>query len=354
MEINVLEELLEQLENTDYVPADVWQRLLSVTDAVSLAFISSRARDVARASFGTGVYVRALIEISSYCRRGCYYCGLRCANRTASRYRLTRQQILECCRTAAERGFNTFVLQGGEDAAMTDEWLAAVVGEIKALYPEKAVTLSVGERSFEGYTLLRKAGADRYLLRHETADDEHYARLHPASMNGEKRRMRLEWLKSLGFQVGAGMMIGSPGQQLHHLVEDLLFLDRLKPQMIGVGPFIPATGTPFENEPAGSAEHTLLVISLLRLRFPHALLPATTALASLAQHGTLKGILAGANVVMPNVTPSEVKGKYTIYNNKKSTGTESLQGLRALEEELQSIGYHIDYGRGDYKTDNHV
>ena len=345
---NDFDNLLKQLAAPDKVPAEAWHALLVETDAAQRLRLASLAREVARARFGNGVYVRALIEISSHCRNNCNYCGLRCGNRSAQRYRLSKEEILECCREAAALGFNTFVLQGGEDPQQSDEWLADVVAAIRAEFPTKAITLSVGERSVEGYSMLRNAGADRYLLRHETANESHYAHLHPANMNPDNRLHCLEHLKALGYQVGSGMMVGSPGQRVEHLVDDLMLLDTLQPQMIGIGPFIPAAGTPFESEPPGSVECTLLLISLLRLRFPRALIPATTALATLCSDGTERGILAGANVVMPNVTPQACRGKYTIYDNKKSGGTESAGQLDLLAEKLEIIGYHIDFSRGDY------
>ena len=340
--------LLNSLTSGERVTDGMWWQLLTGLDSAQKETLSLVARQTAQNYFGKGVYVRALIEISSYCRNNCNYCGLRCSNRMVKRYRLSKEEILQCCRRAAAVGFNTFVLQGGEDALQNDGWLADVVAEIRSEFPHKAITLSVGERSIEGYSMLRNAGADRYLLRHETADAEHYSYLHPNSMNFENRLRCLGNLKALGYQVGSGMMVGSPGQTTACLVKDLLFLDRLKPHMIGIGPFIPAAGTPFANEPAGSVDETLLLVSILRLRFPQALIPATTALATLCPDGTQRAVLAGANVVMPNFTPLALRDRYTIYDNKKCTGSESVQGLRALLDILEEIGYHIDYGRGDY------
>ena len=347
---NGLNNLLQRLSSSERVPAKVWHCLLTQLNAKERQRLSLLAREVSQAHFGKGVYVRALIEISSYCRNNCHYCGLRCSNSLAQRYRLTKDDILQCCREAAALGFNTFVLQGGEDPQQTDEWLADVVAAIRAEHPAKAITLSVGERSVAGYRMLRDAGADRYLLRHETANRVHYAHLHPQSMSLENRRACLFELKRLGFQVGSGMMIGSPGQSVEHLVEDLMFLDELQPQMIGIGPFIPAAGTPFAAEPPGSIDDTLLLISLLRLRFPRALIPATTALATLCDDGTRRAVLAGANVVMPNVTPLACRSKYAIYDNKKSNGTESAQQLDLLAGSLEIIGYYVDFSRGDYES----
>ena len=348
MRENSLDDLLEQLALPAKVSADVWRALLTEFGDEEKLRLAQKARSVAQLHFGKGVYVRALIEISSYCHNNCNYCGLRCSNKIAQRYRLSKEEILDCCRQAVELGFNTFVLQGGEDPLQSDEWLADVVAAIRAQFPSKAITLSVGERSLEGYSLLRSAGADRYLLRHETADSAHYSHLHPVNMSLENRLHCLENLKALGYQVGGGMMIGSPGQTVECLVDDLMFLDELEPQMIGIGPFIPAAGTPFANEPCGSVEDTLLLISLLRLRFPRALIPATTALATLCNDGTQRAILAGANVVMPNMTPLYYREKYSIYNKKKSNGCESAQQLDLLATKLEKIGYYIDFSRGDY------
>ena len=340
--------LISSLRDAENVPKDVWYSLLML-DVDERKEVISLARRITEENFGKGVFVRALIEISSYCKNNCRYCGLRAANKDAVRYRLTKENILECCNEAALLGFNTFVMQGGEDVVQNDEWIADVVRSIKELYPNKAVTLSLGERSDEGYALLRSAGADRYLLRHETACEKHYSVLHPVTMSSANRKHCLFRLKELGFQVGSGMMVGSPGQSADELVEDLAFLDSLKPAMIGIGPFIPASGTPFANEKAGSVETVLWLISLLRLRFPKALIPATTALATLCENGTEQGVLAGANVVMPNVTPRGYAKNYTIYDNKKFRDSESAQQLELLEKKLNAIDRFIDYGRGDYK-----
>ena len=339
--------IISSLSSAEKVPAEVWHSLLTL-NGDECEELARMAREVAVANFGKGVYVRALVEISSCCRNNCFYCGLRAANRNAVRYRLTKEEIVECCGEAARLGFNTFVLQGGEDYVQNDEWLADVVRTIKERYPSKAVTMSVGERSDSGFALLRSAGADRYLLRHETACEKHYSQLHPAIMSAANRKRCLHVLKGLGYQVGSGFMVGSPGQGVDELVEDLMFLDSLKPAMIGIGPFIPANGTPFAEEKAGDVDMVLLLISLLRLRFPKALIPATTALATLCENGTERGILAGANVVMPNITPRRYAENYTIYNNKKYIDSESARLLDVLEERLNAIDRFIDYGRGDY------
>ena len=343
-------DIINHLADGGTLSRDEWMILLSSLDYGEREYLRVKAQEVAVSHYGKGIFVRALLEISSYCKNNCYYCGIRASNRDAQRYRLSKEEILECCKEADALGFNTFVLQGGEDPVQNDAWVVDVVKAIRAAYPEKAITLSVGERSAEAYAAFKEAGANRFLLRHETRNDEHYSQLHPSMMSSENRRQCLMTLKRLGFQTGSGMMIGSPGQTDEHLYEDIRFLEELQPQMIGIGPFLPATNTPFENHSPGSADKTILMLSLLRLRFPNVLLPATTALATLCSNGMERAILAGANVVMPNVSPVEQRKKYSIYDNKKSTGAESAQQMQQLENRLNAIGYHIDYGRGDYRN----
>lgn len=343
-------DIINRLTHGDTISRDEWMILLSSLNIEEREYLRAKAQEVATSNYGHGVFVRALLEISSYCRNNCYYCGIRASNRNAQRYRLTKEEILECCKEADALGFNTFVMQGGEDPMQNDAWVVDVVKSIRTAYPDKAITLSVGERSDEAYAAFKEAGANRFLLRHETRNDEHYAHLHPSMMSSENRRHCLMTLKRLGFQTGSGMMIGSPGQTDEHLYEDIRFLEELQPQMIGIGPFLPATDTPFENQNPGSADKTILMLSLLRLRFPKVLLPATTALATLCPDGMERAILAGANVVMPNVSPVEQRKKYSIYDNKKSTGAESAQQMQQLENRLNAIGYHIDYSRGDFRN----
>lgn len=341
--------IIDNLADGNGLSKEEWMCLLTSLDFEERQYLHDKAVAVAKEHYGNGVFVRALIEISSYCKNNCYYCGIRCSNTNAQRYRLSKEEILNCCGVAASFGFNTFVLQGGEDPKQTPEWIVDVVKSIRDLYPDKAITLSVGECTEEAYKAFKDAGANRFLLRHETRNDAHYSHLHPSNMSAKNRRECLFTLKKLGFQTGSGMMIGSPGQTDEHLYEDIKFLEELNPQMIGIGPFVPASNTPFEKESRGSVEKTILMLSLLRLRFPKVLLPATTALATLCQDGMERAILAGANVVMPNVSPLEQRKKYSIYDNKKSTGAESAQQLNQLEQRLNAIGYHIDYARGDYK-----
>lgn len=297
---------------------------------------------------GKRVYLRALIEISSYCRANCLYCGLRRDNRAAARYRLTEQEIIESCRRAYALGLRTFVLQGGEDAAWSDERLVPLIRTIRQEFPEAAVTLSLGERGEASYRALYEAGASRYLLRHEAADRGLYESLHPAPASYEARMQAIEQLMQIGYQTGVGMMVGVPGQSIDHLASDLRFIAHIRPQMIGIGPFIPCHNTPFEGKEAGSTRLTLIAIAIARLCVPNALIPATTALATQLEDGDLKGLLAGANVLMPNFSPQRVKGDYAIYDNKSLWSIDSQEDIDRLAARLSTIGFKIDFSRGDY------
>lgn len=308
-----------------------------------------RARNRAQEHFGRRIYVRGLIEISNFCRQNCRYCGIRCGNAQVERYRLTPEQILECCEHGYSLGFRTFVMQGGEDGWFTDERLVSLLREMKSLWPDCAVTLSVGEKSEASYRRLREAGADRFLLRHESADAEHYSLLHPAAQTWESRKACLKSLKACGFQTGAGFMIGSPWQTTASIVKDLQFLYELKPEMVGMGPFIPHAQTPFADFPAGSVERTLVMLSIVRLLLPAAMLPATTALGTAAGDGRKRGILAGANVLMPNLSPKEARDRYRLYNNKLSEGAECADNVNALKARIRAIGYEIVVDRGDFQ-----
>ncbi len=301
--------------------------------------------------FGGRVYIRGLIEISSYCKNDCLYCGLRRSNKNAVRYRLTKEQILSCCEQGHALGFRTFVLQGGEDGYFTDEVMCDIVSEIRRRYPDCAITLSLGERSEQSLQRLFDSGADRYLLRHETADENHYARLHPDIMSGARRKGLLCTLKKIGYQTGAGFMVGSPYQTIENLADDLLFVKELSPQMCGIGPFIPHKDTVFRDFAQGSPELTLTLLSVLRLMNPRVLLPATTALGTIHPKGRELGILHGANVVMPNLSPREHRKDYAIYDNKICTGDEAAECIRCLSGKLNAIGYQIVTDRGDYKSE---
>ena len=312
---------------------------------------TAHARELQQANFGNGVFIRGLIEVSSFCRCDCFYCGIRKSNSNAQRYRLTDEEILSCCKYGYEKGFRTFVLQGGEDLHFSAEGLANLVSKIKNQHPDCAVTLSLGERDYETYKLWRDAGADRYLLRHEAADPILYSKLHPAEQSLENRKQCLFALKELGFQVGSGFMVGAPFQTIRDLAQDIMFLQELQPHMIGIGPFIPHKASPFANEPAGNVELTLFLISLLRVIFPDALIPATTALNTLSSTGRIDGIRAGANVVMPNLSPEENRKKYDLYEGKSKGGIETADGLKDLILEMEKINYKILLNeRGDHRS----
>ena len=297
--------------------------------------------------YGDKVYTRGLIEFTNYCKNDCYYCGIRRGNRHAQRYRLSREEILDCCENGYALGFRTFVLQGGEDPYYTDDRMADIVRSIRRDYPDCAITLSIGEKSYESYKLFKEAGADRYLLRHETASEELYRRLHPEEMLFSHRRQCLYALKTLGYQVGAGFMVGSPGQKMDHLAEDLVFLKELQPQMVGIGPFIPHHETRFANETAGSVGLTLFLLSVIRILLPKVLLPATTALGTMDPLGREKGLAAGANVVMPNLSPVKNRKQYDLYDNKICTGEEAAECRDCLEQRVLSTGYRLVAERGD-------
>ena len=297
--------------------------------------------------YGDKVYARGLIEFTNICKNDCLYCGIRRSNRKADRYRLTKEEILSCCETGYGLGFRTFVLQGGEDPWFTDERMCEIVRSIRGKYPDCAVTLSIGERSYESYRRLREAGAERYLLRHETASEEHYQKLHPKEMSLAHRKQCLYELKELGYQVGAGFMVGAPGQTYRELAEDLLFLRELQPQMVGIGPFVPHHDTPFRDEPAGSVELTLRLLSIIRILLPKVLLPATTALGTMDPEGREKGFAAGANVVMPNLSPEKNRKKYELYDNKLCTGEEAAESCADLRRRVERADWHLSMERGD-------
>ena len=297
--------------------------------------------------YGDKVFTRGLIEFTNYCKNNCYYCGIRNGNRHVDRYRLTEDEILECCQTGYELGYHTFVLQGGEDPYYHDERMEHIIRAVKNQFPDCALTLSLGEKSYESYRRFREAGADRYLLRHETADETLYRSLHPSSMSLKARKQCLFDLKELGYQVGARFMVGAPGQTLEHLAEDLVFLQELQPQMIGIGPFVPHHDTIYAEEKAGSVELTLFLLSVIRIMFPKVLLPATTALGTMDPRGREKGLAAGANVVMPNLSPVKNRKLYELYDNKICTGEEAAECRGCLGRRVASAGYRLVEDRGD-------
>lgn len=313
-----------------------------------LALLRQAALAVREKYYGKQVYFRGLIEFSSYCKNDCYYCGIRRSNANARRYRLSEAEILACCQQGHVLGYRTFVLQSGEDGYYTDQRLCGVIADIKMRFPDSAVTLSLGERSSASYRRLFDAGADRYLLRHETADEAHYAKLHPPELSLKNRLRCLYDLKQIGYQVGAGFMVDSPGQTADTLAEDLLLLRDLQPQMVGIGPFIPHKDTRFAAYGQPSPAHTLTLLALLRLLLPKALLPATTALGTCDPMGREKGLLAGANVVMPNLSPVEHRKDYDLYDNKICTGEEAAECFGCLSRRIRAAGFVPDFSRGDH------
>jgi iron-only hydrogenase maturation rSAM protein HydE len=347
--VDELKLLIDRLERERCLDKAEFIRLIENRDADTDAYLFDKARQVRHRHYDKSIYIRGLIEFTNYCKNDCFYCGIRSGNDRASRYRLTREQILECCETGYALGFRTFVLQGGEDAWYDDDKIVGIIRRIKAKYPDCAVTLSIGEKSSDSYLAYFNAGADRYLLRHETADEEHYKKLHPKALSLENRKRCLWDLKRIGYQVGSGFMVGSPYQTAACLAEDMLFLHELDPQMVGIGPFIPHHDTPFAQKSGGTLELTLFMIGLLRLMLPGALLPATTALGTVHPLGREKGILAGANVVMPNLSPRDVRSKYLLYDNKICTGDEAAECRYCMENRMRSIGYEVEVSRGDYK-----
>lgn len=342
--------ILDHIQETRNISREELEILLASEDSSVIEELYRRAREEAAVYYGNRIYIRGLIEFTNYCRNNCYYCGIRNANRKAERYRLTLEQILSCCETGWNLGYRTFVLQGGEDPYFTDDKVCQIVREIKAGYPDCAVTLSIGEKEEASYQAYFDAGADRYLLRHETADEEHYRMLHPEQMSLSFRKNCLKILKKIGYQTGCGFMVGSPGQTVDTLYEDLMFIKELEPEMVGIGPFIPHKDTPFAEKPAGTLDQTLRLLAIIRLIHPHVLLPSTTALGTIHPKGREKGILAGANVVMPNLSPVNVRDKYKLYDNKICTGDEAAECRACMAARMKNIGYEMVTDRGDYKA----
>lgn len=342
-------QLIEKLEEQRILSKEEFVTLLSNLSEEDTEYLRSKARQTAVKHFGDQIYTRGLIEFTNVCKNDCYYCGIRKSNRNVERYRLTKEEILSCCKEGHELGFRTFVLQGGEDRSYSDEDIVEIVQMIKKDFPDCAITLSIGEKSYESYLKYYKAGADRYLLRHETANEEHYRKLHPENLSLSNRKQCLQNLKEIGYQVGAGFMVGSPYQTMENIAEDLLFLKELSPEMVGIGPFLPHHETPFAEQAKGSMELTLALISILRLMMPTANIPATTALGTINPNGRELGILSGANVLMPNLSPTIVRKKYQLYDNKICTGDEAAECRHCLTRRMKKIGYELAVDRGDFK-----
>ena len=344
-----MKNLVDKLYKTHNLSENEFLKLLNNRNDDIASYLSDKARQTALSVYGNKIYIRGLLEITNYCKNDCYYCGIRHSNPHCERFRLSADEIYNCCENGYNLGFRTFVMQGGENGGYSDDELTKIVSHIRKKYPDCAITLSVGEKSKQIYQQYFDAGANRYLLRHETADDEHYKKLHPKEMSLAHRKQCLFDLKDIGYQVGTGIMVGSPFQTNKNIVHDLLFMKTLNPQMIGIGPFVSQKDTPFHDKKNGSAELTCYLLSILRLMFPNALIPATTALGTIKQNGREKGILSGANVIMPNLSPVSTRKKYLLYDNKLATGLESCEGLEELRQQIKSIGYKIVCDRGDYK-----
>lgn len=339
--------LIEKLSNNTSLSLSEYEELIESRDEESALELRRLAMSAKEKYYGNKVYIRGLIEVSNICKNDCLYCGIRRSNTSCDRYRLSPDEIFDCCINGYSLGFRTFVMQGGEDPYFSDDLLVPLINKIKLNFPDCAITLSLGERSKESYSKLFKAGADRYLLRHETANAEHYSKLHPKEMSFDARMRCLKELKEIGFQTGCGFMVGSPYQNVSDIAKDLKFIEEFSPDMCGIGPFIPHDATPFNSESAGSVELTCYLLSIIRLIKPNILLPATTALGTLMDGGREMGILSGANVVMPNLSPTDVREKYSLYNNKLATGAESAEKLAKLKEQMQAIGHEVVTARGD-------
>lgn len=344
-----MKDRIRRLEQDRDLPDRDLLDLIVMQDAEAEALLAQRAAAVRQQVYGRDVFIRGLIEFTNYCRNDCFYCGIRRSNACAQRYRLTREEILACCRAGYGLGFRTFVLQGGEDPFFTTERLAELVRAIKRAYPDCAVTLSVGEKDRATYQAWFDAGADRYLLRHETADEGLYRRLHPEELSLQNRMRCLRDLKDIGYQVGCGFMVGAPFQTPEMLLKDLRFLQSFQPHMVGIGPFIPHRDTPFRDCPPGTAQMTLRLLAIIRLMLPHVLLPATTALGTVQSDGRQRGMGYGANVVMPNLSPLSVRKKYALYDNKISTGEEAAESVALLKQSMAAAGYRVVTARGDWK-----
>lgn len=343
-----IKEIVDELKESRQITIENLTILLKAEEKEEIAYLHQKAAETAQAIYGNRVFIRGLIEFTNYCKNDCYYCGIRRSNPKAERYRLTKEQILECCEMGYELGFRTFVLQGGEDSYFTDDKICDIVSNIRTRFQDCAITLSIGEKEKESYQRYFDAGANRYLLRHETANECHYGKLHPAELSLTHRKQCLWDLKEIGYQVGCGFMVGSPEQTIETLYEDLQFIKELQPHMVGIGPFIPQKDTPFAGESAGTMERTLCLLSIIRLMHPHVLLPSTTALGTIHPLGREKGIQAGANVVMPNLSPTEVREKYKLYDNKICTGDEAAECRFCMQKRMEKIGYQVVTDRGDY------
>lgn len=343
-----MKEIIDHIVSTRNLTLEQFVGLMSTEDQSVVGYLFQQSHQLAQRVYGNKIFIRGLIEISNHCKNDCLYCGIRRSRTDVHRYRLSKEDILQCCQQGYDLGFRTFVMQGGEDGWFDDDRMCDIVATIRHQFPDCAITLSLGERPRESYQRLFDAGADRYLLRHETADPMHYAKIHPSDMSYDNRMRCLHDLKEIGYQVGCGFMVGSPFQTLENLFADLQFIRSFQPEMVGIGPFIPTTGTPFADRPSGTVDATLRLLAIIRLLHPRVLLPATTALGTLHPQGRELGILAGANVIMPNLSPAAQRADYSIYDNKLSTGSEAAETVNDTRKRLGKLGVEIPADRGDY------
>lgn len=341
-----IKQIIDKLYMTNNASREELLFILDNIDNETKEYLIEKSHQTRMSTYGDKVYMRGLIEFTNYCKRDCVYCGIRRSNKDADRYRLTDEQIMECVETGDRLGYKTYVLQGGEDAYFTDEKMVEIIKMIKSKYPNNAITLSLGERSYDSYKKMFEAGADRYLLRHETATKDLYESLHP-NASFENRRQCLNDLKEIGYQIGAGFMVGLPNQTNENLVDDLMFIKELEPHMCGIGPFIPHKDTPLKDEKAGTLDNTTTLLAIIRLLLPNVLLPATTALGSIHPLGREQGIKAGGNVVMPNLSPTNVRDKYSLYDGKICTGDEAAECRNCIENRMNKAGFKIEVSRGD-------
>ena len=340
-------ELIDKLNEDKKLNLYQWEQLLGTFKEEDQKYAANMARNISLEKFGNKIFFRGIVEFTNVCKNNCKYCGIRRGNKEVSRYRLNKEEILKCCEEGYKYGYRTFVLQGGEDNYYSDEMMEDIISSIHKKYPDCAITLSIGEKERESYEKFYKAGATRFLLRHETADEKHYEKLHTDELSWEHRMNCLKNLKDIGYQTGCGFMVGSPNQTEECLAEDLLFLKELEPQMVGIGPFIPHHDTAFAKEPAGSVELTLYLLSVIRILLPKVLLPATTALGTMDPRGREKGLAVGANVVMPNLSPVKNRKQYELYDNKICTGEEAAERRGCLSRRVESVGLHLVSDRGD-------
>jgi biotin synthase len=335
---------LETTLNKDFLSKDEIITLLKLTEVDAVKKLHRRAEKVRTEYFRDEIHLRGIIEFSNYCRQDCTYCGLRKLNETVERFRMSKEEILIAAELIVSSDIKTIVLQSGEDPYYTKEYIAEIITEIKSKY-DIAITLSLGEREFSAYDLWRQCGADRYLLKHETANQDIYNEIHP-HQKLKNKICHLKYLKSIGFQIGSGNITGLPNQTIEDIADDILLCNELDVDMASFSPFIHADDTPLAYE--NNCDLTLLLntMAVARLVLKNAHIPSTSALATLDEEGREKGILAGANVVMPSFTPSPYRSNYLIYKDKKCISESPQQCMPCLDLRLMSVGVKASHSHG--------